>query len=128
MICIIITQSSARSRGVIRKDMQCFHVYLLLGVPGVLPQKNFENQECRRSHIRSFFKALKVSNLPELCLFAAVSEEKVPIFFFFFFLLNVFEHKIEVIMSRQICREVLNAYVDPEHQIATAFLRTSFEI
>ena len=45
-----------------------------------------------------------------------------------FFLLNVFEHKIEVIMSWQICREVLNAYVDPEHQIVTAFLRTSFEI
>ena len=88
---------------------------------------NFENQECRISHIRSFFKALKVSNLPELCLFAAISEEKVTIYFIFF-LLNVFEHKIEVIMSWQICREVLNAYVDPEHQIVTAFLRTSFEI
>ena len=46
----------------------------------------------------------------------------------YFFLLNVFEHKIEVIMSWQICREVLNAHVDPEHQIVTAFLRTSFEI
>ena len=47
---------------------------------------------------------------------------------FNFFLLNVFEHKIEVIMSWQICREVLNAYVDPAHQIVTALLRTSFEI
>ena len=48
--------------------------------------------------------------------------------FLFFFLLNVFEHKIEVIMSWQICREVLNAYMDPAHQTVTAFLRTSFEI
>ena len=39
----------------------------------------------------------------------------------FFFILNVFEHKIEVIMSWQICREVFDAYVDPEHQIVTAF-------
>ena len=69
------------------------------GVSGVLPLKKNENQECRRSHIRSFFKALTVSNLPELCLFAAISEEKVPIYFFF--LLNVFEHKIEMIMSWQ---------------------------
>ena len=82
MVYTIITQSSAQSRGEIRKDMQCFHVYLLSGGPGVLDRKNFENQECRRSHIMSFFKALKVSNLPELCLFAAVSEKKVPIYFF----------------------------------------------
>ena len=54
--------------------------------------------------MRSFCKAFKVSNLPELCLFAAVSEEEVLIYFFF--LLNVFELKIEVIMSWQICREV----------------------
>ena len=40
---------------------------------------------------------------------------------FIFFLLNVFEHKIEVIMSWQICREVLNAYMDPVYQTATAF-------
>ena len=33
--------------------------------------------------------------LPELCLFAAVSEENVPNYVF---LLNVFEHKIEKIM------------------------------
>ena len=66
-----------------------------------------------------FAKRFKVSKLPELCLFAAVSEEKVPIYFFF--LLNVFEHKIDVIMSWQICREVLNAHVDPAYQIATAF-------
>ena len=68
----------------------------LVGGSGGPPPKNFENQECRRSHIRSFCNALKVSNLPELCLFAAISEEEVPIYFF---LLNVFEHKIEVIMS-----------------------------
>ena len=53
-----------------------------------------------------FAKCFKVSNLPELFLFAAVSEEKVPIYFF---PLNVFEHRTEVIMSWQICREVLNA-------------------
>ena len=34
------------------------------------PPKNFENQECRRSHIRSFCKVFKVSNIPALCLFA----------------------------------------------------------
>ena len=45
----------------------------------------------------------EVSDILELCLFAAVSEEKVPIYSF---LLNVFEHKIEVIMSWQIYREV----------------------
>ena len=91
---------------------------------GSHPPENFENQECRRSNIRSFCKAFKVSKLPELGLFAAVSDENVPLNFF---LLNVFEHKIEVIMSWQICREVLNAYVDPAYQIATAFLRTDFE-
>ena len=87
--------------------------------------KKFENQECRRSNIRPFCKAFKVSDSPELCLFAAVSEEKVPIYFF---LSNVFEHKTEAIMLWQIRREVLNAYVDPAYQIVTAFLRTSFEI
>ena len=49
---------------------------------------NFENQECRRSHLRSFCNAIKISNLPELCLFADVSEEKVPIYSMH---LNVFE-------------------------------------
>ena len=49
---------------------------------------NFENQECRRSHLRSFCNAIKISNLPELCLFADVSEETVPIYSM---LLNVFE-------------------------------------
>ena len=105
--------------------MQFVHVYLLQEGPGILPRTNFGIRECRRSHIRSFCKALKVSKLPHLCLFATVSEEKVPIYFF---LLNVFEHKIEVIMSWQICKELLNAYVDHAYQIATAFLRTSFEI
>ena len=52
-----------------------------------LPRGNFENQECRRSHLRSC-NAINVSNLPELCLFADVSEEKVSIYFM---LLNVFE-------------------------------------
>ena len=52
------------------------------------PRRNFENQECRRSHLRSFCNAIKISNLPELCLFADVSEEKVPIYSM---LLNVFE-------------------------------------
>ena len=49
---------------------------------------NFENQECRKSHLRSFCNAIKVSNLAELCLFADVSEEEVPIYSM---LLNVFE-------------------------------------
>ena len=43
------------------------------------PPPDFENQECRRSHLKSFCNAIKVSNLPELCLFADVSEKKVPI-------------------------------------------------
>ena len=47
-----------------------------------------ENQECRKSHLRSFCNAIKISNLPELCLFADVSEQKVPIYSI---LLNVFE-------------------------------------
>ena len=53
-----------------------------------LPRGKFESQECRRSHLKSFCTAIKVSNLPELCLFADVSEEKVPIYSM---LLNVFE-------------------------------------
>ena len=112
----------------IRKDMQCFHVSLLWGgggCGGPSPEKKLKTKSAGEGISGHFFKALKVSNLPELCLFAAVSEEKVPIYFF---LINVFEHKIEMIMPWQICREVLNAYVDPAYQIATAFLRTSFEI
>ena len=54
-----------------------------------LPWGNFENQDCRRSHFKSFCNAIKVSNLRELCLFADVSEEKVPIYSM---LLNVFEN------------------------------------
>ena len=65
-----------------------------------------------------FWKALKVSNLLEVCLFAAISEEKVPIYYF---LLNVFDHQIEVVMSWQIYREV--TFVEPAYQIATTFLR-----
>ena len=59
------------------------YVFLWDG-PGVHPQ------ECRRSHLGSFCNAVKVSNLPELYLFADVSEEnsKLPIYFM---LLNVFE-------------------------------------
>ena len=49
---------------------------------------NFENQKCRKNHLMSFCNAIKVSNLPELCLFADVSEEKVPIYSM---LLNGFE-------------------------------------
>ena len=86
----------------IREDAIFLCVPLVVGSRGP-PPKIFENQECRRSHFRSFFKAIKLSDLPELCLFAAVSEEEVPIYFF---LLNVFEHKIEVIMALQIYREV----------------------
>ena len=67
------------------------------GGPGVLPRNNFENQECRRSHIRSFCKAFKISNLPDLsyAYLQLVQRRKSPLFF----LLNVFEHGIEVIMS-----------------------------
>ena len=88
---------------------------------GSSPGKKLKTKSAREGISGHYFKALKVSNLPELCLFAAVSEEKVPIYFF---LINIFEHKTEVIMPWQIC----NAYVDPAYQIATAFLRTSFEI
>ena len=49
---------------------------------------NFENRECRKAHLMSFCNAIKVSNLPELCLFADVSEEKVSIYSM---LLNDFE-------------------------------------
>ena len=49
---------------------------------------NLKNQECRKSHLRSFCNAIKVSNLPELCPFADVSEENVAIYSM---LLNVFE-------------------------------------
>ena len=42
-------------------------------VRGPPPPGNFKNQECRRSYLRSFCNAIKVSNLPELCLFADVS-------------------------------------------------------
>ena len=57
-------------------------------VRGSSPRGNFENQECMKSHLRSFCNAVKVSNLPQLCLFAEVSEEKVPILSV---LVNVFE-------------------------------------
>ena len=57
-------------------------------VQGGHTRGNFENQECRRCHLRSFCNAIKISDLPELCLFADVSEEKVPIYSM---LLNVFE-------------------------------------
>ena len=53
---------------------------LLVGWSGEPPPGKFENQECRKSHLRSFCNAIKVSNLPELCLFADLSEEKVPIY------------------------------------------------
>ena len=82
------------------------------------PRKILKTKNAGEAISGHFAKRFKVSNLPELCLFAAVSEEKVPINFF---LLNVFEHKIEVIMSWQICREVLNAYVDPAYQPENKF-------
>ena len=47
---------------------------------GVLPRGNFEKRKCGRRHLRSFCNAIKVSNLPELCLFTDVLEEKVPIY------------------------------------------------
>ena len=54
------------------------------------PRGNFEIPECRRSHFGSFCNAIYVSNLPELCLFADVSEEnlKLPIYSM---LVNVFQ-------------------------------------
>ena len=58
-----------------------------VGWSGGHPRGNFENEEYRRSHLGSFCNAIKVSNLSE-CLFADVSEEKVPIYSM---LLNVFE-------------------------------------
>ena len=61
----------------IREEIQFVSCILVVGDPGILPRKKNENQECRRSHIRSFCKVFKVSNLPELCLFAAVSGESL---------------------------------------------------
>ena len=64
----------ARRRGWIKDgDPKFPRVSLLVGWSGGLPRGNFENQECRSSHLRSFCNAIKVSNLPELCLFADVS-------------------------------------------------------
>ena len=65
---------------IIECDPKFPHVFLLVGWSGGLLRGNFENQECRRSHLRSFCNAIKVSNLPELCLFADISEEKIPIY------------------------------------------------
>ena len=48
---------------------------------GWVPEEILKNQECRRSHLRSFCNAIKVSNLHELCLFADISDEKVPYLF-----------------------------------------------
>ena len=69
-------------------DPKIPRVSLLAGWSVDLPRGNFENQECTKSHLRSFCIAIKVSNLPEVCLSADVSKEKVPIYSM---LLNVFE-------------------------------------
>ena len=82
-------EEAAWNRGWIKEwDPKFPRVSLLVGWSGGHPRGNFENQDCRRSHLRSFCNAIKISNLPELCLFADVSEEKVPIYSM---LLNVFE-------------------------------------
>ena len=47
---------------------------------GVLPRKILKTKNAEA--ISGYFAKRKVSNLPELCLFATVSEEKVPIYFF----------------------------------------------
>ena len=108
----------------IREEMQILHAYLLQGgTPGtILKTKNAG--EAISGHFAKRLKSQIYLNYAYLQLF---QRRRSP-FIYFFFLLNVFEHKIEVIMSWQICREVLNAYVDPAFQIATTFLRTSFEI
>ena len=80
---------SAWCRGWIKQwDLKFHRVSFLAGWSGGLPRGNFENQECRRSHLRSFWNAIQVSNLPELCLFADDSEENVPVYSM---LWNVFE-------------------------------------
>ena len=83
---------AAWHRGWIKEwDPKFPRVSLLVGWPGGgggHTRGNFENQECRRCHLRSFCNAIKISDLPELCLFAHVSEEKVPIYSM---LLNMFE-------------------------------------
>ena len=77
--------------------------------PGVIPRKKNENKECRRSHLRPFFNAIKVSNLPEFSPFADASEEKIPISFM---LLNVFEHNVITYRqkSTSICVDPGNIY------------------
>ena len=70
------------------KISPCISSYRVVQGGGGHTRGNFKNQECRRCHLRSFYNAIKISDLPELCLFADVSEEKVPIYCM---LLNVFE-------------------------------------
>ena len=80
---------AAWHRGRIKEwDPKFPRVSLLVGWSGGPPQGKFGNQESRKSRLRSFCNAVKVSNLPELCLFADASEEKGPIYSM---LLNGFE-------------------------------------
>ena len=78
-------------------EMRVFNVFLCVCVCGVGEgSENFENQECRKSHLRSFCNAIKVLRLPEFSIFVDVSEMKVTINFMH---LNVFEYKTEVFLS-----------------------------
>ena len=59
MICIITRVGGGRggegNRGWIKeRDARFPCVYLIVGGPGASPAKTTENQECRRSHLRSF--------------------------------------------------------------------------
>ena len=119
MICIIITHFLLRGAEVwLEKLCNVSMRTSCRGVRGSSPGKNLKTKNAEEAITDHFAKRFKVSNLPEFCLFAAVSEEKVPIYIS---LKCLWTYKIEVIVSMQICRKVLNAYVDPAYQIATAF-------
>ena len=51
----------------------------LVGGSEVVPRNILKTKNAREAISGHFAKRFKVSNSPELCLFAAVSEEKVPI-------------------------------------------------
>ena len=70
---------AAWRRGWLKEFPKFSRVSLLVGWSGgASPEEILKNQDCRRSHLKSFCNAIKVSNLPELCLFADVSRGESP--------------------------------------------------
>ena len=79
MFCIIISGGGGPGRGWIKGQNACFACLILL-VDG--DPENFENQKCRRSHLRPFCNAIKVLRFPEFSLFVDVSEKSPFIYAF----------------------------------------------